>query len=358
MMTSLLRKFSNPSFALLWYIVKNNRWKLVVIFSSIPTILLFNSIIHFIFGTSLLDWSAKFHAMLLIIIFPFLAMVITYSELNTSTAKTGIPRFSFIHPVSSLHLALVPIIFGILLSFTFMFFWFQLIVQLDSGFFENSIILTTCIIGVVWLQFISWRLSNAPYLTIIIFLILVALLFIFIVSLWNLESTPHLINANLAKAGLLALMTSGAWLAISSVKKERTNQSFGKKWKLSQIQFVGFSLPTNYRTKQQALFRFEWRVFGWMLPMAGVFMALLFSFTLFTLDSSLKVFDLIAVMSAGLIYLPLFSPAAMSKNYLGSNSSSILSFTAQLPMSNFDVATSKLKLALRSTHLFLLIVLL
>jgi len=210
MMTSLLRKFSNPSFALLWYIVKNNRWKLVVIFSSIPTILLFNSIIHFIFGTSLLDWSAKFHAMLLIIIFPFLAMVITYSELNTSTAKTGIPRFSFIHPVSSLHLALVPIIFGILLSFTFMFFWFQLIVQLDSGFFENSIILTTCIIGVVWLQFISWRLSNAPYLTIIIFLILVALLFIFIVSLWNLESTPHLINANLAKAGLLALMTSGA----------------------------------------------------------------------------------------------------------------------------------------------------
>ncbi|PCI72662.1 MAG: hypothetical protein COB38_03995 [Gammaproteobacteria bacterium] len=357
-MTSLLTKFPNPTFALLWYMVKQNRWGIIGLFSSIPMVLLLDFISTLIFDSSFLGWSSKVSLMLLIMLLPLLAMIVTYGELSTKTAKTGIPRITFTHPVSSHHLAVVPIVFGITLSFTFMSFWFLLIAQTDYSLFEYSIVLTTCIICVAWLQFIAWRLSDTPYLTIITFITLVGLLFVFIVSLWNADSTPPLISVYLAQLGLALLATSGLWLAVNSVKKERTHQTIGKKWKLSEIQFIGFSLPTIYESKQHALFRYEWRVCGWILPIAGIFMASIFTFTLFSLESNRKVFDLIAIISFSLIYLPLFSPAAMSKNYLGSKSSSILSFTAQLPMSNFDLAMSKLKLTLRSTGLFLLIVLL
>ena len=357
-MTSLLTKCPNPTFALLWYIIRQNRWAIMGIFTSIPVVLLLNFISTLIFDYSLLEPSSKIHLVLLIMVLPFVVLIVTYGELSTKTAKTGLPKFTFTHPVTSPHLALVPILFGIALSFTFISLWFLFVAQTENSLFEFTIVLATCIISVVWLQFMTWRLSDAPYFTIIIFISLVGLLSVIIVSLLNAESTPPLINIYLAQSGLALLIISGMWLAITSVKKERTHQTIGKKWKLSEFQFIGFSLPTNYTSKQQALFRFEWRVFGWMLPMAGIFMASLFTFTLFTLESHKKVFDLIAIMSFSLIYLPLFSPATMSKNYLGSKSSSILSFTAQLPMSNFDLAMSKLKLTLRSTGLFLLIVLL
>ncbi len=354
-MISLLTKFPNPTFALLWYMVRQNRWAIIGIFASIPVVLLLNFISTLIFDSSLFETSSKIHLVLLIMILPFLVLIVTYGELSTKTAKAGLPKFTFTHPVTSFHLALVPILFGIALSFTFISLWFLFIAQTDNSMFEFSVVLAICIISVVWLQFMTWRLSDAPYFTIIIFISLVGLLFVIIVSLLNAESTPPLINIYLAQSGLSLLIITGMWLAITSVKKERTHQSIGKKWKLSEIQFFGFSLPTNYSSKQQALFRFEWRVFGWILPMAGIFMASLFTFILFTLESHKTVFGLIAIMNFSLIYLPLFSPATMSKNYLGSKSSSILSFTAQLPISNFDLALSKLKLTLRSTGLFLLI---
>lgn len=357
-MTSLLTKFPNPTFALLWYMVKQNRWGIIGLFSSIPVVLLLDFISLYLFDTSFLGWSSKVHLMLLMMLLPLLAMIVTYGELSTKTAKTGIPKFTFTHPVSSFHLALIPIVFGIALSFIFMSLWFLFIAQTDNSLFETTIVLTTCIICVAWLQFMAWRLSDTPYLTIITFICLVGLLFIFIVSLWNADSTPPLININLALLGLTLLAISGLWLAINSVKKERTHQSIGKKWKLSEFQFIGFSLPTTYTSKQHALFRYEWRVFGWILPMTGIFIASIFTFTLFSLESNKKIFDLLAIIVLSFIYIPLFTPATMSKNYLGSTSSSILSFTAQLPMSNFDLAMSKLKLTLKSTGLFLIIAML
>ncbi|MDQ7050166.1 MAG: hypothetical protein Q9M92_11790 [Enterobacterales bacterium] len=282
-------------------------------------------------------------------------MIITFGEFNPSKAMAGFPRFTFTHPFSSTKLAMIPIGFGILFSFSFVILWFLVIAQGEYDLSQYALILAACCIAVVWFQFIAWRLFNAPYLTVSIFIFLVVALSVCFISLWHREITQPLVNRKLASFGLVILAVTGFWLAINAVKSARTNQIFENKWHLSELQIFGFSLPTSYQSKQQAIFRYEWRVFGWMLPAASLFLGSFFVFLVSKTQSNIKGLDLILLMLIFLFYVPLFTPSVLCKTHMGSKSSRILAFSAQLPISNFDLAMAKLKLAFKSKAIFFLV---
>ena len=356
-MSFLNPNLSNPNSALIWSIVKKNQWGIIGLFLSIPVILFFELMSSNVLHSSFLNGSSKIQGMLLVAILPLLARVVIYGGLSYKTAIAGFPKATFVHPVSAFRLALVPILFGIFLSYSFIIFWFLFVAQKDCDLLQYFIIFITCNIAVVWLQFIVWRLSNAPFTTMSTFTALLTLMFVFVVSVWDIENNPPIVNPFLAQFGLAVLLISGFWFAINAVKQARANQPFGKNWRMSEIQFVGFTLPKSYFSKQQALFRFEWRVFGWMMPLIGSFISSVFIFVLIRVVSNTKILDAIALIAFGVIYISIFSPMGMSASYLGSKSRAILSFTAQLPISNFDLAHAKLNLALKSIIVFLLIIL-
>jgi len=336
---------------------KKNQRSIMLAYSAIPLVLLIDLLTSHYFNYPLPRGNFKFNFFLLTIIIPLIAWVITFGEFNPNKTMAGFPRFTFTHPYSSTKLALIPITFAILFSFTFVTLWFSVIAHKDFNLSQYNLIFITCFIAVVWLEYIAWRLFNAPLRTVSLFLFLIVSLSLFFVSLWHTEISTPLINRNVASVGLLIMSSLGLWLAINAVKSARTGQIIDKQWRFSDVQLFGFGLPQNYLSKQQAIFRFEWRVFGWMLPFASLFLGTFFLFLVFKSDSNLKGTDMLFLMIIFLFYVPFFSPSVFCKTHLGSKSNAILSFSARLPLSNFDLSISKLKLALKSNAVFFLVTL-
>ena len=124
--------------------------------------------------------------------------------------------------------------------------------------------------------------------------------------------------------------------------------------------YFGFNLPKNYHSTSQALFRYEWRVFGWILPMAGIFLFAMIILVASKNGLDKKFIEVMVLMNVPLIVLPWFLPGEMSKSDLsasGGKSSAISSFIATLPVSNFDLAMAKLKLTVQSIGLYHLMIL-
>ena len=180
-------------------------------------------------------------------------------------------------------------------------------------------------------------------------------IFILIVSSWGDSGLVPLISNKLAYVGLIVLPISGLSLAINSVARCRTNDIQNKTRYLSNVKFIGFDLPKRYTSNTQALFRYEWRVFGWILPMAGVFMLSLLIFVGLKVDSFDKTMSILFLMIGSMIYLPWFLPAEMSKSELSITTGAkpgLSSFISNLPITNYQIAMAKLKLAATSTFIY------
>jgi len=347
--------FRSPVYALTWLVFKKQQWGIIALIALIPFLMIVEFMLSQYFAIEDIQNNEKFHAMILGVVMPLILFIFTMADASTSHFHQGFPRFTFIHPVSSAKLALVPVVSGIVFTTFFLIAWLVLIAGKSILFYQYGLLILAVSGSMSWLQMVSWRLSDSPYLTILILLALIAVVFVLVVSTWNTESMVPLIPTWLAFIGLFALSLSGIWLAVGSIKIARINKTTAKHRYLSNIGFIGFNLPKHYHSISHALFRNEWRVFGWILPMSGVFLVAVLAFIPFIIRSTFQIIPVILLFLMPLVLLPWTLPAEMAKSDLTRNSgkqTGLSSFLLSLPISNFSIAMAKLKLASMSILLF------
>ncbi len=349
----------NPSFAIGWLMLKSNQKSSVFLVASIPLMLL----IKLIFGDFLPpdnSFSAyKLYAFLLVFITILITMIFTFAELSGDLGT--FPRHTFTHPISSFQLAIIPISLGILMAYFYYICWSIFVVEYQMEAYQYLIIFCCVSAGVSWLQMVSWRYNKAPFVSITLLIAIVAVIFVLFVSSWDLNNLKPLVNKNLAYLGLILLPLSGILLAINSVTRCRTNQTKKQNRFLSNVGFIGFKLPQSYNSISQALFRYEWRVFGWKLPMPGVFIVFILIYIVSNKGVNEQFLDMIAIISIPLIFVPWLAQVEMAKPELSlkkGKANGLSSFFTSLPISNFELAMAKLKLLSRSIGLLHLMVLL
>jgi hypothetical protein len=351
----------NPSYAIVWSMVKGQRLSMVALLTSIPLILIIKQLLITFLPPELHLSSGKLYPMLLVQLSILMVVLFTFTEYKGKFAKSAFPKNTFVHPISSTQLAMVPLLFGIFITFIYYICWFVFVVNYQFELRQILILFCCVSAGVSWTQVMSWRFNDAMYLGIIVMISMLVIISVLFVSSWGTDNFTPLIDEKLAYLGLFFLPVSGIVLAVNSVGRCRTNENVLKKFYLSNIRFFGFNLPKIYQSHSQALFRYEWRVFGWLLPMPGILIASSLILFVNSIGINDKLMDAIGLIGFTLIYLPWFFPAEMSKSDLSTTSkktSGISSFIASLPVSNFELAMAKLKLAIGSIGLFQLTVLL
>jgi len=348
-------KFRSPSHAIIWSILRRQQLSFFALVFAIPIIVLIKILLSQNLPSDIYQKILSAHPMLLFTISPFLIMIFTFAELNGAFTKNAFPRYTFTHPMSSARLATIPIFLGMMSAYLFYSAWFIFVAEHQFYFLQYLILLSCVCSAVSWLQLVSWRFNSSPYLSVTLMLALAVTIFVLIVSSWGTSDLVPIISNELAYVGLIILPISGIALAINSVARCRTNDIQRKTRYLSNVKFIGFGLPKHYSSKTQALFRYEWRVFGWIMPMAGIFMFSILVFVGLDVDSSDKIMPILFIMIGSMIYLPWFLPAEMSKSELSISADAkpgLSSFITNLPVTNFQIAMSKIKLAARSTFIY------
>ncbi len=345
----------SPTYALIWSLLKRYQWGVITLVLLIPFLFTLKILLSQYFPIDIIQNSKMFHSLILTLVMPFILLIFTMADVSTSNFRQSFPKYTFVHPISSAKLALIPVISGIIFASLFLITWLILIAGNSISLYQYGVLILTISGAMSWLQMISWRLSQSPYLGILISVMLISSIFVIIVSIWDVQSLLPLIPMPFSIICLFALPISGIWLAVNSVKVARTNKATVKRRYLSNIGFIGFNLPKHYRSISHALFRYEWRVFGWILPMAGVFMITLLIFITIDKKFAQEILGIIFLMLFGLVYLPWFLPAEMAKSDLSIASSKpkgLSSFLLSLPISSYSIAMAKLKLASRSIFVF------
>lgn len=348
-------KLGTPSHAIVWSILNRQQASVLALVFSIPIIVLVKFVLNQYLPLETYQKILSAHPMLLFAISPILIMLFTFAEFNSAFSKNSFPSYTFTHPMSSARLATIPIFLGILTAYLFYSAWFIFVAEKQFDFFQYLILLSCVCSAVSWLQLLSWRYSSAPYLSMTIMLTIAVTIFVLIVSSWGNGELAPIINNKLAYIGLVILPISGILLAIDAVARCRTNENKNKTRYLSNVKFLGFNLPKRYLSNTHALFRYEWRVFGWIMPMAGILMLSLLIFIVLKVDTFEKTMNILLLMVVSMIYLPWFLPAEMSKSELSISTGAkpgLSSFIANLPITNFQIAIAKLRLAATSTLIY------
>lgn len=350
-----------PLLAIAWSMINAHRISAIILALSIPSMLLIKLLFIDYLPQVGSDGYIEFYIMPLVCFTLLMVMFFNFAELNNSFGVSGFPKYTFVHPMTSFQLAIIPIGLGILMTYLYYIGWMVFVVEYQFAAYQLLIVFCCVSGGVSWVQVMSWRYNTAPLTSVALMLVITASIFVVFVSSWDVDNLKPLINKNLAYVGLILLPTSGILLAINSVARCRTNENQKKSHYLSNVGFIGFNLPKNYHSISHALFRYEWRVFGWMLPMASIFLIPLLIFIANKKGVSTAFIDGSALISLTLIILSWSMPAEMSKSDLtrvSEKSSRLSSFIASLPVSNFELAMAKIKLTMRSIGLFHLVILL
>jgi hypothetical protein len=340
----------NPSFAIAWSMFKGHQKITIGLLASIPLMLLIKLTFSEILPQQHSFSSYKFYSFALLYITIFLTTIFIFAEFRRNFANTAFPNYTFTHPISSFQLAIIPISVGILMTYFYYVCWIIVIVEYQLKPHQFLIVFCCISAGVSWLQMVSWRYNNAPVTSISLMISIFVSIFVLVVTSWELDNPTPLINVNLAYLGLFLLPLSGILLAINSVVRCRTNQIKKQNRFFSNIRLIGFKLPKNYNSISQALFRYEWRVFGWKLPMLGILIVSTLIF-IASMKETLFILPLILIISPGLVLTPWIMAADMSKAepWKRSNKTNgVPSFFASLPVSNIELAMAKLNVIARS----------
>lgn len=275
----------------------------------------------------------------------FIVFAFAYLETNNKSQKSEFPAHLFRLPLTSFQLAIVPLVSGILCLFFYVSLWLLFVEGQFLNTRQYSIIFFCAAISISWIQTISWRFGKQIVMSIIIFtLVISSTVFLTLISL-QYPQKSELINPDLTFSLLILLAFLGIEREINSIKKLRYQHDFFQlKFKLPES-FPGFQLPGSYQSKTQAYFRFEWRVFGWLLPLFSLMLIGILLMMVFRSLQDIQIFDLSMLVLFALIYLPVLMQMDVMKPKSASRSREVDPFINMKPLSDFQIAMGKLKMS-------------
>ncbi len=274
----------------------------------------------------------------------YLSVVFAYAEFSPTSLNTGLPDHVLRLPVRSSVLAAVPLVLGVSVLFAYLFVWSRI----DSLRipWHPGLGLIVVAIAVSWIQAINWGLSRTPRFAAIALLVVTTLAALGMATVTTEPGGPVLIPRSTAWLLLVTLLVSGIGLAQLSVARVRRGQIVLGFDLLPSFRVPGFSLPGTYRNGRQAQARYEWRIFGWVLPTAAAAMAfLVFVVQFLTPEDTIEATVVIGLM---FFYCACVLGLEIGKSHFRNPSFAMTGFWATRPLSSRALADAKLKLAAMS----------
>jgi len=298
--------------------------------------------------------------LLLVVIAMQLGSVFAYVDLTAGGSGSGFPRHILLLPAPTWLLALVPIIAGSLFIAAFVLLWLRFVsgVQLD---WTQQLALTVAITAVMcWIQAMSWELLPRSMRIVALLVVVIATIVSVISALAN--EPDFLLGRRAGQIGLVLTSSGGYGFAYLAVIRARRSETLALNASLKRLFFSpgqplhAVPLPT-LSTAVAAQNWFEWRVYGRILPL---FMTIIGAFPLASLafDGMRRAPSIaLSTMLLLVFYLmvsPMMGAAYISKDW--TRRVQMGTFAATRPLSDSELAFAKLRLAIKSYALSLLIV--
>jgi hypothetical protein len=301
-----------------------------------------------------------------VLLLPALALLLcsyfAYVDLTGGRPSAGFPRHILVLPVPTWLLALVPMVTGSLFIAAFLLLWLRL-TGIRFDWTEQLAIAGGVTASLCWIQALSWRLIQQRYVRLLTLAVVLTFAGMALISL--LADDSHFLFGH--SAGLLSLVcviVSGYALAYLAVIRSRHGDTAESAASVRRLHVRttpawnrGTRLP-RLRDGAAAQKWFEWRVFGRLLPtgmiLFGSLVVLMMAFERIRTKPSVIELAMLAFL---FLLIASLTGGAYASQSLETSRVELGLFRAALPLSDWELASSKLSLAIRSHLLSLLIVL-
>ncbi len=345
--------------ALSWEVVKKNQISLIMILVLIP-------LIWMGIKTTMMSMPAyadlhynKFGNMLLLNATLYLCIILSYVSPSVHGVSGRFPQHIFKLPLTTRFIALVPILLSSVIVSIFVLCWIYFIAGYSFTIYQQVIIAAAVSTLMTWFQAAIWGFVNAVAQKSMILLFVLITLGVILQSILIEPIELSLLGYSVGLIALAFMMASGYVVAYFAVSRARYSQP---DLHIPVADFFIFLLSKIYLNKTISTFKspieaqdwYEWKRHGWLMP--SIILLISAPFVLVASINKPNVELVFIFFSIGPAYLT----ALMGGEYASTGSTTgkrdITSFIGTRPLSNFELAMSKLRLVGKSLSLSIVII--
>ncbi|MEM9313273.1 MAG: hypothetical protein AAGA95_01490 [Pseudomonadota bacterium] len=284
----------------------------------------------------------------------FLGVIFSYAEFSPKNFQVGFPNHVLRLPVRTSALAGVPLLLGVSSLLAYLLIWSR--IDALAIPWRPGIGVVLVVIAVSWVQAINWGLGRTPAASATAMIGVSALTVICLLTVTAGPDDPVLLARGTAWSCLALLAFAGVALAQWSVARTRRGQVIAGFERTPSWRLPGFSIPRRLRSAAHAQFRYEWRVFGWILPTCAAAMGILVFFVQFLNPEDTIEATVVVLMM--FFYVACALGLEIGKSHFRRSDYRMSGFWATRPLSSRSLANAKLKLAAMTIFVGTLLILL
>jgi len=334
-MTAMIR-------ALTWEVFFKNRVGLIGILLIVPMFWLFSkSFIDEVIGDYVPVGKISFAIMLISVLFLF--AIFSYVDVNSKEKiNEGFPPHLLRLPLPTWVLSVVPILLGTLAVSSFILLWINFFSDIKLSWLMQLAIISVAGSFISWSQATNWGLNTPTIQKAILLISIISALIFSVIAVFDINQQSTLFSKTYGSFGLIFLLMSGYYFCFLTLVRTRQNESFQIRlsfptFEISRL-FSSNSRPPQFSNGLWAQYWYEWKMQAFAIPLIIGLIAIV-ELGAAILGSERKI---ISIGFVTMFTLFLMSAHFMACNKLGGEDFSILPHCATRPLSDFDLAMSKL----------------
>lgn len=330
--------------ALIWEVLRKNRIGLVIAIFVAPT--LWKIIEYWILSSQVMsEYFPAGRISFAILSIAVLLLYFTFSYVDSHSNNKhaeGFPKHVLRLPLPTWVLAVVPIILGTVVVSGFIMLWINNFLDFQLGWLMQLTI--CCVAGtfIAWSQAINWGLNTPILQKIMLLLSVIAALVCSVLAILKVDDSDSVYIQLYGSLGLFLLLVSGYYFSFVTLIRTRRGESF-LFFNVPQFSKLVDRLTNSKRVIKlsdgvKAQYWYEWKMLAFVIPLIiGVVSVITIVGVSFS--GKLRLVP-ISILLTSMVFL--MSSFSMAGNKLGLDKFNILPHCATRPLSDFDLAMSKL----------------
>lgn len=330
--------------ALLWEVLYKNRLGLTIGLIIVPLVwLLLETYLEKAIGDFLPIGKVSFAIMLLSVLF----LYTTFSYVDTNSkekANEGFPTHILRLPLPTWVLSVVPILLGTVVVASFILMWINVFSDFELSWLMQFTICSVAGAFISWSQAINWGLNTPMIQKVVLLLSVIAGLVFSVLAIFDIDESSSAYSKLYGSLGLILLLLSGYFFCFITLLRTRRSDNFQFRLELSFLNrlrlFPNNTKLANFSNGLSAQYWYEWKSLAYVIPLTiGLISIVEIVASMFGAERKII---LMGVMMMTTVFL--MSAHFMACNKLGSEKFNILPHCATRPLSDFDLAISKLNM--------------
>lgn len=330
--------------ALIWEVIYKSRIGLTIGLLIVPLVwFLLEAYLKQVIGDVIPIGKVSFAIMLLAVLF----LYTTFSYVDTnSTAKTneGFPTHILRLPLPTWVLSVVPILLGNVVVASFILLWINIFSDLELSWLMQFTICSVAGAFISWSQAINWGLNTPMIQKVVLLLSVIAGLVFSVIAIFDIDERSSAYSKLYGSLGLIILLISGYFFCFITLLRTRRSDNFQFRLEFSFLNrfklFSNSKKLANFSNGLSAQYWYEWKSLAFAIPLAIALISVIeLGAAIFGAERRII---LAGVMMMSTVFL--MSAHFMACNKLGSEKFNILPHCATRPLSDFDLAISKLNM--------------